>query len=113
MKGYEKKVFFIKKLFVDRNSLRNTEDGISDKADFLVNRDKSSSSGCSGERSFSRLGEGDMIDEANRIITESLIQSGAVSKRDRGRFYLKFLATFFLGAIFTAALFLTFNFILS
>ena len=100
MKGYEKKVSFLKKIFLSKKYASDT-DGNFEEVIFPVR----------GKDSPTRLGEGDMISEANRIIAESLNQSDADYKSERCGFSLKYLATFFLGAIFTAALFLTLKYI--
>lgn len=79
MKGYEKKVFFLK----------NTGSSIFEEAIFLVRGD--------GAVSFG--GEGDMIAEANRIIEQSLAKTDSGSKGAGKKILLKFLTPFFLGAL--------------
>ena len=87
MKGYEKKVFFLK----------NTGSNIFEEAIFLVK----------GEGCVPSFDEGDMIVEANRIIEASLSSKAASSERERGLFFSKFLTPFFLGAIISAVIFTT------
>lgn len=96
-----KKGVFLKKIFWGKKFFKDTGTSDFKETIFLVR----------GDDSPTRHSEGDMIYEANRIIAESLNQSDAVSKGERCGLSLKFLATFFLGAIFSAALFLTFKFI--
>ena len=76
MKGYQKKVIYLK----------NTGSPIFDEAVFFVSRE--------GEEQG--LGQYDMVTEATRIIEESLGEENTVG-RDARRGFLAFLAPFLLG----------------
>ena len=75
MKGYQKRVIYLK----------NTGSHIFDEAVFFVK----------GENDLKELGKGDMVNEANRIIEESL---GKLDTQGRGSGrFLGFFAPFLLG----------------
>ena len=76
MKGYQKRVIYLK----------NTGSHIFDEAMFFVSRE--------GEEQ--RLGYGDMVNEASRIIDESLGKDNSRG-RDARRSFFAFLAPFLLG----------------
>lgn len=85
MKGYQKKVIFLK----------NTGSNLFDEAYFVMSRDGENSS----------LGEEDMVSEANRIIDESLgIKRGEKKGISFGRFASRTFP-FLLGSFITAAVF--------
>ena len=84
MRGYEKRVFFLK----------STDSKIFDEAFFLVK----------DEKAQLEIEEKDMISEANRIIEESL--GGRQSRRKifRGIKSVPFLFPFVLGTLFVTAI---------
>lgn len=84
MRGYEKKVIYLK----------NTGSHLFDEAIFLVSREGESAG----------IEQSDMILEANRIIEESLEDRESRLRRERGRKIFAFLTPFFLGALTSAAI---------
>ena len=85
MRGYQKKVIFLK----------NTGSHLFDEAYFVVSR----------EGEAAHVEQSDMIFEANRIIKESLEgKESRIKGNDKG-FFLGFLIPFFLGARITVTLF--------
>lgn len=79
MRGYQKKVIFLK----------NTGSHLFDEAYFVVSRE--------GEEAA--VGQSNMVSEANRIIRESMVDDAPKAGRDR-RFF-DFLRPFLLGVLFT------------
>jgi len=90
MRGYQKKVIFLK----------DTGSHLFDEAYFVVSRQ--------GEAAH--VEQSDMVFEANRIIKESLEGKETRVRRDSKRVFLGFIIPFFLGALitFTVSLFIYF-----
>ena len=81
MRGYQKKVIFLK----------NTGSHLFDEAYFIVSRE--------GEEA--KVGQSNMVLEANRIIRESIRDSEQSGRGDGGKIKA-FLLPFFLGALISA-----------
>ena len=81
MRGYQKKVIFLK----------NTGSHLFDEAYFIVSRE--------GEEA--KVGQSNMVLEANRIIRESIWDSEQSGRGDGGKIKT-FLLPFFLGALISA-----------
>ena len=90
MRGYQKKVIFLK----------DTGSHLFDEAYFVVSR----------EGEAAHIEQSDMVFEANRIIKESLEGKELRVRGEGKRLFWSFLIPFFLGAIitFTIALFVYF-----
>ena len=84
MKGYQKKVIFLK----------NTGSHLFEEAYFVVSRQ--------GEEAA--IGQSDMILEANRIIRESLGDNAQNARRGKGERTWSFFPPFFLGVFVSSAI---------
>lgn len=83
MRGYQRKVIFMK----------NTGSSLFDEAYFVVSP--------SGEAAAKE--QGDMVLEANRIISENLENSSLGARRESERRKKDFLVPFFLGVLISSA----------
>ena len=81
MRGYQKKVIFLK----------NTGSHLFDEAYFVVSR----------EGEAAHIEQSDMVFEANRIIRESLEDKEQRVRGENKSFFLSFIIPFFLGAFVT------------
>lgn len=84
MRGYQKKVIFLK----------NTGSHLFDEAYFVMSR----------EGEDAAIDQSDMVLEANRIIKESLGAKESRIRRERAEEKRIFLVPFFLGALISAAI---------
>ena len=84
MRGYQKKVIFLK----------NTGSHLFDEAYFVVSR----------EGEAAHVEQSDMVFEANRIIKESLEGKELRLRRESGGKFFGFVIPFFLGALITSIL---------